>query len=157
MTTQTNCPQEAAVAKGVRTRSLETSLAAHSIECAVCREIIQVSSWMQPLAENPESNRALPDAGLLWWRARFSEKRANAEEAYDVLEWAESVFAAAISLGLGAWVAWDWNAIQHVIFGTLAGAQLRLNVNSLPLLALPIAALLSVAAILAVYPVVADE
>ena len=157
MTTQTNCPQEAAVAKGVRTGRLEPSLLAHSVQCAVCREIIQVSSWMRQLAENPESNRALPDASLLWWRARLSGKKTNAEKAHDVLEWTETVFAAAISLGLAAWLAWNWSAIQRVNFWTLAGAQLRLNVSSQPLLVLPIAVLLSVAAIIAVYPIVADE
>ncbi len=152
-----NCPQEAAVTNAVRTGSLETSLTTHAANCAVCREIIQVSSWMHALSRSSESNPSLPDAGLLWWRARLSEKKADAEKAQDVLEWVEIASTAAISLGLGGWVAWNWYAIQGWMAWILAGAQHRMAAYSAPILFSPIIIVLSLAALVLVYPILVDD
>jgi len=152
-----NCPQEAAVTKAVRTGSLQTAFTAHAATCTVCQEIIQASSWMQALARNSEINPTLPDASLLWWRARLSEKQAKAEKAQDVLEWAEVTSAAAISLGLAGWVAWNWYAIQGSMTWILAGAQLWVTTSSMPILFPPIIAVLCLAALVVAYPILVDE
>ena len=152
-----NCPHEGAVTKAVRIGILETALTTHAATCAVCREIIQASSWMQALARNSESSPALPDPSLLWWMARLSEKQAKAEKAQDVLEWAEITSAVAISLGLAGWAAWNWYAIQGLTTWILAGAQLWLTAYSFPIVFLPIIAVFCLAVLVLAYPILVDE
>jgi hypothetical protein len=152
-----NCPQEAVLTKAVRTGNLETSLTIHAATCTVCREIIQASSWMQALARGSESNPILPDAGLLWWRARLSEKQAKAEKAQDVLDCVEITSAAAISVVLGGWVAWNWYAIQRLIAWISAGANSWATAYSMPFFFSPIIAVLCLAALVLAYPILVDE
>ncbi len=152
-----NCSQEAAVAKAIRAGSMETSLTTHAAQCAVCSQIVQVSSWMQEAARNSEGHPILPDASLVWWRARLSEKKTNAEKAQDVFEWVEIASAVAISLGLGGWVAWNWSAIQNLMAWILAGAQLPITSYSVTILFSPVVILLTVAALVLTYPILADE
>ena len=85
----TSCPQEEMTLKAVRTRMWEGSLSAHVAGCAVCAEIVQVSRWMQGLAEGPEKTAAMPDGGRLWRRAQLSKKLEEAERAEKILDWAE--------------------------------------------------------------------
>jgi hypothetical protein len=112
---------------------------------------------MQALARGSESNPTLPDASLLWWRARLSEKQAKAEKEQDVLDWVEITSAAVISVGLGGWVAWNWYALQGLMTRILAVAQLRMTAFPVPILFSPIIAVLSLAALLLVYPILVDE
>ena len=152
-----NCPQEAAVTKAVLTGDMQTSLKTHAATCTICREIIQASSWMQALARSSESNHTLPDASMLWWRARLSEKQAKSEKAQDILEWVEITSAVAILFGLAAWVSWNWYGIQELMTWILAGTQLWLTAYSKPILFLPIIAVLCVGALVIAYPTLVDE
>lgn len=117
---QASCPQEAEAHKAVRTGTWEAGLSAHVAGCAVCREIVQVSRWMQTLAESPGETHALPDAGLLWWRAQLSEKQAEGERARKILDWAEFIFATLLVAGLVGWIGWNWIAIQTLLTSLLA-------------------------------------
>ncbi len=109
---QASCPQEEKALKAVRTGTWDEGLSAHLPGCGVCTEIVQVSRWMQALAEGPERTPTLPDAGLLWRRAQLSERQAEAERAQKILDWAEFIFATLLSAGLAGWIGWDWFAIQ---------------------------------------------
>lgn len=117
---QTSCPQEEMTLKAVRTRICEGSLSAHVAGCAVCAEIVQVSRWMQRLAEGSEKASALPDGGRLWRRAHLSEKQEKAERAQKILDWAEFTFALLMAAGLAFWIAWNWDAVQTPLASLLA-------------------------------------
>ncbi len=154
---QLNCAQEAAVTKAVRTGNWEESLTAHAATCAVCREIIQTANWMQTLARSSETISPLPDASLLWWKARLSEKQEKAERAQDVSEWVEIGFVTAISIGLAAWVAWNWFAVQASMTRLMVTMQLWVTAYSTTLLFLPVAAVLCLALAVLTYPIVVDD
>jgi len=154
---QMNCPQEAAVTKAVRTGNWEESLTAHAAACAVCQEVIQTASWMQSLARSPETISTLPDASLLWWKARLSERQAKAEKAQEVSEWVEIASGAAIAIGLAAWVAWNWLAIQALMTRFMGEMQLWVTAYSTSLLVLPVTVVLCLALAVLTYPILVDD
>lgn len=151
------CPHEEAVARAARTGNWETSLTTHATTCPICREIMKTSTWMQALARSSESSLSLPDASLLWWRAQLSEKQAKAERSQDLLEWIAFASVAVPSLGLIVWLAWNWYAIQGWIAWILVGAQPRMTAYSVLILLPPIITLLSLAAVVLVYPIFGEE
>ena len=152
-----NCAQEAAVTKAVRTGNWEEYLTAHAATCAVCREIIQTASWMQALARSPETNSTLPDASLLWWKARLSEKQEKAERAQEVSEWVEIASVTAISIGLAGWVAWNWLAVQASMTTLMVTMQLWVTASSTAPLFLPLSAVLCLALAVLTYPILVDD
>src|SRR5579862_9240936 len=130
-----DCPQEEAVTKAVRAGSLDASLQAHVAACEICRVIVDAWTWMQALADAPGSNRTLPDASLVYWRARLSEQEVEAEKAQDILDWAE-LAAGVVAIGFAGWGAWHWTAIQGLVTGLLEGRQLHTAPYTTPALAL---------------------
>jgi hypothetical protein len=152
-----NCPHEEAVTRAARTGDWETSLSAHAANCAVCGGIVNTSRWMQALAQGSESNHALPDAGMLWRSAQLSEKREKTEGSQNFLEWMAFASIAVPCLGLTAWLAWNWYAIQGWIAWTVAGAQLRMTAYWVPILFSSIVPVLFLAAFALVYPSLVDE
>jgi hypothetical protein len=112
---------------------------------------------MQSLARSPEPVSTLPDASLLWWKARLSEKQAKAEKAQEVSEWVEIVSVVAISIGLAAWVAWNWLAIQSLMARVMGTMQLWVTAYSTSLLFLPVSAVLCLALGVLTYPILVDD
>ncbi len=160
---QTSCPQEEMTLKAVRTRMWEGSLSAHVAGCAVCAEIVQVSRWMQGLAEGPEKTAAMPDGGRLWRRAQLSKKLEEAERAEKILDWAELSFALLVGAGLAFWIAWNWDAVQTRLASLLADVwpQLWVKVFSVagatPSLYSFSVVILSLIAIVLAYPLLARD
>ena len=152
-----NCAQEAAVARAVRTGNWEESLTTHAAACAVCQEITQTAGWMQALARSPETISTLPDASLLWWKARLSEKQAKAEKAQEVSEWVEIASVTAILIGLAAWVTWNRLAIQALMTRFMGAMQLWVTAYSTSLLFLPVSAVLCLALAVPTYPLLVDD
>jgi hypothetical protein len=95
-------------------------LEAHAAGCEVCRGVAEAANWMQSLAQAPGSSRALADASLVYWRARFSEQEAESDKAQEILDWAE-LAAGVVAIGFGGWGAWRWATIQGWIGGLIAG------------------------------------
>jgi hypothetical protein len=151
------CPHEEAIARAARTGNWEASLTTHATTCPICREIMKTSTWMQALGRSSEGSLSLPDASLLWWRAQLSEKRAKAVGSQDVLEWIAFASVAVPSLGLMAWLVWNWYAIQGWIAWILVGAQPGMTGYSASILLSPIITLLSLAAVVLVYPILGEE
>jgi hypothetical protein len=109
----TNCPQESAVVRAVRTGERSESLEAHLHECANCRGVQEAAGWMQALgpATAREAQEGLPDPGILWLRAQLSERQAGAERAHKFLQWMEIACVTAACAGLCIWLLWSWNEI----------------------------------------------
>jgi hypothetical protein len=107
-----SCTQEAAVLRAVCAGEMPQTLASHAAGCAVCREIVETSHWMQSLARGTAQSVALPDAKLVWWQARLADRQAKAERTKGWLEWLEIAPGAIVPLGLAGWVAWHWYSIQ---------------------------------------------
>lgn len=114
------CSQEEAVARAARTGQWRESLTVHLAGCAVCQESVQVSRWMQTVGQHSNSNLVLPDADLLWWRARLSQKQREAEWAQKPLEVVEVFSQVIIAVGVAGWFAWNWSEFQQLWTGLLA-------------------------------------
>jgi hypothetical protein len=160
---QTSCPQEEMTLKAVRTRIWEGRLSAHVAGCAVCAEIVQVSRWMQGLAEVSEKTAAMPDGGRLWGRAQLSERQVEAERAQKILDWAEFSFALLVPGGLAFWIVWNWSEVQILLTSLLADVWLQLWVKvfsvagATPGLFSFSGVILSLAAVVLVYPLLTRD
>lgn len=111
-----SCPQEVSVMRAARTGQWDEPLKAHVAACTHCREVAQASRFLQTLAQLPEQrpgeNPALPEAGLVWWKAQLTEKQRAAERAQRPLEWIEGITQAIVALGVAGGFAWSWFRIQ---------------------------------------------
>ena len=115
----TNCSEESAVARAVRSGEWDESLEAHVRGCGTCRSVREAAQWMQTLAPElqlgaPEQTN-LPDPQVLWLRAQLSERQAAAERAHRILQWVEVVCAMVICAGLGIWLVRDWSEVGGAI------------------------------------------
>jgi hypothetical protein len=115
----TNCSEESAVARAIRSGEWNESLEAHVRSCGTCRSVRQAAEWMQALAPasqlGPHEQTNLPDPQVLWLRAQISERQAAAERAHQSLQWVEVVCAMVICAGLGIWLAWNWSEVGGAI------------------------------------------
>ncbi|HJR54175.1 MAG TPA: hypothetical protein VJ982_10730 [Gemmatimonadota bacterium] len=106
------CPREREALAAVVTGALEPPLERHVAQCAECREVIAVSTWLQGIAR-ADAEALLPRAERVWWRAqvdrRLAARHAMAERAARPIRWFERGAAAAIAIALGG-IVWS-----HVI------------------------------------------
>ena len=77
-----NCFQETAVSRAVRTRDWSDSLRTHAEGCAFCSAIVGASRCMQSLGAM-ENTVALPDASVVWRRARNLKQGATQDACND--------------------------------------------------------------------------
>jgi hypothetical protein len=130
------CPRERETLAGVAAGTLEPELERHVADCAECREVAAVSTWLQGIARE-DAEAILPRAERVWWRAqvdrRLSTRRALAERAARPMRWFERGATAAIAVALGgvlrshaiptAGAAFD-RLSDPATFGTLAAGLL---------------------------------
>ena len=102
------CSREREALAAVVSGALDPGLKRHVAECAECREVMAVSTWLQGIAR--EDAALLPRAERVWWRAqvdrRLAARRALAERAARPIRWFERGAAAAIAITLGG-VLWS--------------------------------------------------
>jgi hypothetical protein len=151
-----DCPEEVAVSKAVRNGGLDTLLEAHVAGCEVCRGIVAASVYMQGVAKVSSSDAALPDAGLLYWRARLSEDAARAEKASHVLDWV-SIAPVAVVIGVAGWIVWHWFVILGAIELLVSGTRLGGASGSTLIVGLSVVAVLGLLAVMVAYPGWVDE
>lgn len=161
------CPQEMAVTRAARAGHGEESLQAHAAGCAICREIVPATRWMQALARQVEKEAALPDASLLWWKARLAQKQGEVERAQRPLEWAEVALPAIIAVGVAGWLAWNWPSVPgwlaRLLVGlipqfwragwSVAGSAMALSTSAV----FPLVVVLCVVVILVAHPILAED
>jgi hypothetical protein len=187
--TRTSCGQEMAVTNAARSGKWDDLLKEHVQTCKGCQDVAKISGWMQSLAggegqalrqekglrpaalegarmdEGSESDEdfALPDASLVWWRARLAEeldaRQAKTQRAHAAMDRVEIVAVFIGAIGLAGWVFWNWDGLQGVAARLLialwpeswAGANPALGSLWLAI------AVLSAIAILLAYPILAEE
>ena len=151
------CPQEEALAKAVRAGRVDESFSGHAAGCATCREILQTSTWLQALALSSGNDCRLPDASLVWWKARLSDEQLKTEKSQDFCELVEMAFAAVIALGLLGWLTWNWFAIEGSLGSILGGAAVWLTDYPIANVLLLAVAVLCLIAFMLAYPILIDE
>ncbi|HET6360803.1 MAG TPA: hypothetical protein VFH11_01980, partial [Gemmatimonadota bacterium] len=97
------CPREREALAAIAAGALDPGLERHVGDCAECREVMAVSTWLQGIARADAG--ILPRAERVWWRAqvdrRLTTRHALADRAARPIRWFERGAAAAIAITLG--------------------------------------------------------
>ena len=109
---QASCPNEADVLRAARADEWSESLRAHAAECARCRDLVQVTTFMNKLGAAEDKQAPLPDPELVWLKAQVLARQARKERALKPLVVAEALGQAAAALGVGAFLTWKWPLVM---------------------------------------------
>jgi hypothetical protein len=108
----------AAVLEGRWPERADAELRVHSATCTICAEVAAVGAAFEAERETLRTEAALPDGGLVWWRAQLRARREAAKMAGRPIT-AAQVLALASAAGLagacfGATSAWFQQALGRV-------------------------------------------
>ena len=156
-----HCDNEEHAVEAVRSGQWTDSLHDHIVTCSNCQEVVQVSGWMQKLAEITQEPLSLPDPGLILLRSRLLRKRAAAQQVMWPIEIFHKVAYGVIALTLTAWLlgkrsqieVWLSNLDHHWL---KAWSLTGMTALSVPLLLL-IGGLFCITLIATIYNALAQE
>jgi hypothetical protein len=98
-----DCPHEPLVVNAVLTgrwpEGCDSSLVAHSKECATCREVANVSLLLREDNDHSRFEMHVPAAGQVWWRAAVRARLESTHAATRPITWMHGI-TAAIVLGM---------------------------------------------------------
>ena len=117
------CPHEDAVVAAARTGDWTSELSAHRDGCMTCAELTLVVAAMAADAEALDGMaRPLPDAGVIWLRARLAERENIYRRATRAIVWVQrATIAVVAAIGLAfAPSLWAW--IKALVAGFDLGA-----------------------------------
>ncbi len=108
---RSHCEREQEVVRAVRSGrwpgAADEALRRHALSCPVCAEVALVAEFLRR-EEALESSVALPDPGLLWWKAEILAQREARERAAQPIAVAERAAAACGIIVLLAALFWEW-------------------------------------------------
>ena len=93
------CEVLAAVVEGRWPERADTELRAHASTCAICSDVAAIGAALESDRETLRAEAALPDGGLVWWRAQLRARREAAKVAGRPIT-AAQVLALAAAAGL---------------------------------------------------------
>lgn len=102
------CPQEEKVIKAARTGGWENSVRTHILQCAYCREVAEISEWMNLTAAADTRESLLPDPELLFMNAQVAAIQEAQEKALRPLAIAELIVRISIILILAGATLYIW-------------------------------------------------
>lgn len=119
--TPPECPREQDVINAIVTGRwpdrCDESLCVHAAECAVCKELVEVTSVMRLDRDGLHEEMSLPSAGQVWWRAAIRARLEASERVARPMSWIFGVaMACAAGLAIAA-VRLLWSPMQGT-FGT---------------------------------------
>jgi predicted anti-sigma-YlaC factor YlaD len=88
---------------------------AHLASCPSCREAVATVCWMRRMADASGETRALPDPGVIWWKAQLLRRWESERRAVAPLEHMHVVELVAGLASLGVFVAWQWSGLVNVL------------------------------------------
>jgi hypothetical protein len=100
------CPREQDVIDAIVTgrwpdRSDE-SLRAHAAECAICKELVEVTSVMRLDRDGLHEQMSLPSAGQVWWRAAVRARLEASQRVARPMSW---IFGISLACAAGLAIA----------------------------------------------------
>lgn len=108
-----HCEREQAVLDATRSgRSLDGALRNHVAGCAVCADVALVAEYLAPQGELARAEAALPNPGLIWWRAHVLARREAAERATQPIAIAQRVACASGIAALLVAVVLQWSKLH---------------------------------------------
>jgi len=117
------CPREQDVINAIVTGRwpdrCDESLGAHAAECAICKELVEVTSVMRLDRDGLHEEMSLPSAGQVWWRAAIRARLEASQRVARPLSWIFGVsVACAAGLAIAA-VQLLWSPV-HAAWGNSA-------------------------------------
>jgi hypothetical protein len=146
------CGREQDVLDAVRCGRYSDELRAHTNECALCLDTMEVATVLREDLEGSLPDARVPSAGLVWWRAEIRSRQEAMRTVARPITWVQA-FGGACLAGAGIAVlsrGWPWlkHAISQIDISTLSFAQWGLLLALLVLL---------IIGPLAMYLVLSDE
>jgi hypothetical protein len=110
------CPREQDVINAIVTGQwpdrCDESLRAHTAECSVCKELVDVTSMMRLDHEGLHEEMSLPSAGQVWWRAAIRARLEASQRVAQPLSWIFGIsMACAAGLAIAV-VQLLWSPVQ---------------------------------------------
>jgi hypothetical protein len=123
--TSTECAFEeevlAAVVESRWSETVDAHLREHAASCAICRDLVEVSSAIGEVRDQMPAPALIPDAGRVWWIAQLRARREAIKEAGRPITAAHVIaFACAVGLAgacFGATSAWFQAALRWLASG----------------------------------------
>ena len=81
-----HCDKEQEIVEAVRTRVWTADLRSHAHSCQLCADVVVVAGLLQHEAELTNTERTLPSAALIWWKAQLLSKNIALERATRPIE-----------------------------------------------------------------------
>lgn len=83
---------------------VEPELRAHIAGCSICSGVVDIARALGEAREEERASAAIPDSGLVWWRAQMRARREAAETAGRPITAVQAIaFACAVGV-LGAFI-----------------------------------------------------
>jgi hypothetical protein len=96
----------------------DADLQAHASSCAICSDVAAIGAVLEQDCETLRAEAALPDSGLVWWKAQLRARREAAKVAGRPITAAQVLtLAAAAGLGgacFGATSSWFQAALARI-------------------------------------------
>lgn len=111
------CDQEKLVLEAVRSgrsaNEWEEPLRVHVAACRICSDVALVAQFLLQENECAGAEAALPDAGLVWWKAQLLERRAAAERAVRPIAVTEELAGAGAVAFLLTGIILNWSSVLN--------------------------------------------
>jgi|GEM_PF-591106 len=111
----TSCSHEQSIIAAVQTETWTDALRKHLGSCASCQETFQIAGYMHSLAAVEDDSRPLPDAKVIWLKARLAQRRARAAEALRPVETFQRVAWGVSTLALFFGLLAKWTLLEKAI------------------------------------------
>lgn len=155
---QQTCAFEPVVLQTPPATEPKAEVRAHLAACPRCRQAVAARDWMQRMAETTGEFRALPDVGLLWWRAQLVRRWRREREAtapVEAMERVELVIGIAALIALVVWqgprlwalvtgAAMSWDTLAFTQWVTAAEGSVAVTLVPMVTALLAVATLVTV-------------
>ena len=117
--TAPECPREQdvinAIVSGRWPDRCDESLSVHAAECAVCKELVEVTSVLRVDRDGLHEEMSMPSAGQVWWRAAIRARLEASQRVARPMSWILGM-SAACAAGLAiAVVQLLWSPMQGAL------------------------------------------
>ncbi len=114
-----DCPSEQVVVNAVLSGrwpdGCDNSLVAHAGECAICREVANVSLLLREDSDYARFEMHVPAAGQVWWRAAVRARLESTHAAARPITWMHGITAAIVFGITLAVITAAWPLLPEVV------------------------------------------
>jgi hypothetical protein len=155
------CRFEPQVIEAAQREEWSSALSEHVSGCDDCIAAVAVAPWMSRFAKLDDREHSLPDASIIYLKARLMQGRADALRISRPMDAAQLLAYLVVAGGWAGVLTWKWNALAlwlrgftpttMILHQTARGESLSMSLFAILLL------LVSVTVMLALHTIMAEE